>query len=299
MSRPGGSIIGTVGLALFGLAAVAPTVFAIGYAAAYSVGAVGLLSDGVSLDAWRRVAAEGEALAAFGLSLYVAAVTVALVLALSLALALALRRPIRGWLGAWLYAPLAVPAVVGAFVAFQLFTPSGLVARWLASAGLLSSMDAFPRLVNDRWAVGVIAAHVGLAVPYFTLLFDELARSARLDALGAVARTLGASRRAVRWRVELPILARRAAPNALLFFVAVFGSYEIPLLLGRQAPQMVSVLTLRKFERFDLADKPEAFVLALLYTVVVLALLSLLFRLGVGGEGGRREEEGGLNAEHR
>ena len=284
-----GSAVGIAGLGLFGVVAVAPTLFAIGYAVLYSVGAVGLLSDGLSLDAWRRVLGGGEALASFGLSLGVAGATVAIVLVLSLGIAVGLRREVRGWLGGWLYLPLAIPAVVGAFVAFQLFTPSGLVARWLTAAGLLSSMDAFPRLVNDRWAVGIVAAHVGLATPYFALLFDEVARASRLDALGAMARTLGATARQVRWRVELPVLLRRAAPNALLFFVAVFGSYEIPLLLGRQAPQMVSVLTLRKFERFDLADKPEAFVLAVLYTVVVVALLAGLFRLGVGErDGGRR-----------
>jgi putative spermidine/putrescine transport system permease protein len=252
------------------------------YAALYSVGAVGLLSDGVTLDAWRRVLTEGEAAGAFGLSLSVAAATVALTVSISLGLALALRQRLHrgGALQAMLYAPLAIPAVVGAFLVFQLLTPSGLVARWLAAAGWLSSMDAFPRLVNDRWAVGIVVAHVGLAVPYFTLLFAESYRAEKLDELARLARTLGATARDVRWRLEVPVLLRRAGTNAALLFVAVFGSYEIPLLLGRQSPQMVSVLTLRKFERFNLADKPEAFVLALLYTAVVVLLLAALFRWG-------------------
>ena len=273
---------GRAGLVLFLVVAVAPVAFALGYAALYSVGAVGLLSGGLSLGPWARVLAEGEAAGAFGLSLYVAAVTVGLTVALSLTLALAFRRQLGEGraLHTFFYAPLAIPAVVGAFLVFQLLTPSGLVARWLAAAGLLSSMDAFPRLVNDRWAVGVLVAHVGLAVPYFTLLFAEVHRAERLDELARLARTLGATARDVRWRLEVPVLLRRAGTNAALLFVAVFGSYEIPLLLGRQSPQMVSVLTLRKFERFNLADKPEAFVLALLYTAVVVALLVALFRWG-------------------
>ena len=249
---------GRAGLALFLVIAVFPVAFAMGYAALYSVGAVGLLSEGLGLEAWRRVLEEGEAAGAFGLSLYVAVVTVGLVLAISLGLALVLRHRLGegGALQAFLYAPLAIPAVVGAFLVFQLLTPSGLVARWLAAAGLLESMDAFPRLVNDRWAVGVVVAHVGLAVPYFTLLFAELYRSERLGELGRLARTLGATARDVRWRLEVPLLLRRARANAALLGVAVFGSYEIPLLLGRQSPQMVSVLTVRKFERFSLVDKP-------------------------------------------
>jgi putative spermidine/putrescine transport system permease protein len=126
---------------------------------------------------------------------------------------------------------------------------------------------------------------VGLALPYFTLLFAELYRSANVAALAGVARSLGASPRAARWRVAVPVLLKASLTNALLYFVAVVGSYEIPLLLGQQSPQMISVLTLRKFERFDLADKPEAFALALLYTLAMLLVIGLLFRRGVAGRG--------------
>jgi putative spermidine/putrescine transport system permease protein len=289
LSRIPASRSGRFGLGLFLAVAVAPVAFALGYAALYSVGAVGLLSEGLSLEPWARVLTEGEASGAFALSLYVAAATVALTVALALTLALTFRRQMGEGraLQTFLYAPLAIPAVVGAFLVFQLLTPSGLVARWLAAAGLLSSMEAFPRLVNDRWAVGVLVAHVGLAVPYFTLLFAEIYRAERLDEMAQLARTLGAGTRDVRWRLEVPVLLRRAGTNAALLFVAVFGSYEIPLLLGRQSPQMVSVLTLRKFERFNLADKPEAFVLALLYTAIVVVLLLALFRWGRVAAGSR------------
>jgi putative spermidine/putrescine transport system permease protein len=270
---------GTWALAPFVVLVVLPVALAFGTAVLYSVGAVGLVADGVSLDAWRRVLDRGEALGAFALSGAVATATVALALAVALPLALSLRRPIaRGPLGAWLHAPLAIPAVVGAFVAYQLLTPSGIVGRWLVAAGLVDGMDGVPVVVNDRWAVGIVVAHVGLAVPFVTLLLVELYRSERVAQLGALARSLGASRRAVRWRVEVPVLLRGVAPQAMLLWVAVFGSYEIPLLLGRQSPQMVSVLTLRTFERYDLADKPEAFVLAVVYAVVVGGILALALR---------------------
>ncbi len=270
---------GTWALAPFVVLVALPVALALGTAVLYSVGAVGLVADGVSLDAWRRVAEKGEALGAFALSGAVATATVALSLAVALPLALALRRPIaRGALGAWLHAPLAIPAVVGAFVAYQLLTPSGIVGRWLVAAGLVGGMDGVPVVVNDRWAVGIVVAHVGLAVPFVTLLLVELYRSERVAQLGALTRSLGAGRRAVRWRVEVPVLLRGVAPQAMLLWVAVFGSYEIPLLLGRQSPQMVSVLTLRTFERYDLADKPEAFVLAVVYAVVVGGILALALR---------------------
>src|SRR5262249_39037592 len=88
------------------------------------------------------------------------------------------------------------------------------------------------------------------------------------------------------------ILLSRAAANVLLLFVVVLGSYEIPLLLGRQSPQMLSVLTFRKYQRFDLLDKPQAFACSILYTLFALTVVVLALgrgtssRMGRGGWGG-------------
>ena len=254
----------------------APVALALATAAVLSVRDV---AGRPSLAAWRAVLTEGEALGSLALSAGVATAVVALSLGLALPLALALRdRVRRGVVGAALHAPLAVPAVVAAFVAFQVLTPSGLVGRWLVAAGVVGGMEGVPVVVNDRWAVGIVLAHVALAVPFLVLLLAELAESERLADLARLARTLGAGRRAVRWRVEVPVLLRAAVPQAALLWVAVLGSYEIPLLLGRQSPQMLSVLTLRTFERFDLADKPKAFVLAVLYALAVGAVLAVVLR---------------------
>ena len=63
-----------------------------------------------------------------------------------------------------------------------------------------------------------------------------------------------------------------------MYFIFLLGSYEIPLLLGVQAPQMLSVLTVRKLRDFDLHTQPEAYALAVLYSGFVLTWLYLLFR---------------------
>jgi putative spermidine/putrescine transport system permease protein len=205
----------------------------------------------------------------------------ALAAAGGLALALALRGHIaRGPVSAALYLPLALPGTVAAFFMFQMLTGGGWMARALFALGLLSSPERFVSPVNDPWAAGIVLAHALLAVPFFILLFDGLYRGERIAELSALAVSLGASRRQCLTRVEIPLLLRAAAPNLALLFVAVLGSYEIPLLLGRQAPLMISVLTLRKYALFDIGQKPEAFALALLYTALVLALIAVAFRRG-------------------
>jgi len=119
---------------------------------------------------------------------------------------------------------------------------------------------------------------VGLAVPFFTLLLAELHGSERIGALSDLAATLGASRFQRLRFVTVPVLLRRAQPSLALLFVLALGSFEIPWLLGRQSPQMLSVLTYRKHGLFDLTQKPEAYLLALGYTLLVFAMLVAAFR---------------------
>lgn len=250
---------GALGLLLFLAVAVVPIGASLIYAALYSVGLTGLLSRGFTLEPWRRVLGGREVWASLGLSAWVALAVVILTAVLGLALALALRgRLERGAVSYALYLPLALPGIVAAFLTFRLLTGT----PW----------------VHDRWAVGIILTHVALAAPFFALLFDKLYRGERIGELSRLAESLGADRLQRLRRVEAPLLLRAAAGNLALLFVVVLGSYEIPLLLGRQAPQMLSVLTLRKYALFDIRQKPEAFVVALLYAAVVIALIVALFR---------------------
>ncbi len=273
--------LGRLGLALFLALAILPILFSLGYAVAYSTGLAGLLSDGFTGEHWAKLGQGSEIWASFGLSLYVAGVSVVLTISLSLVLALYLRRPLGyGALSYIIYFPLALPATVAAFLVFQLFSGAGYLSRILFQLGWIDAIGQFPALVNDAYGAGIIIAHVGLGLPFFILLFVEIYNREQLDALGGLARTLGAGRRQMLYRVHVPILLKKCFTNIVLFFIAVLGSYEIPLLLGRQNPQMISVLTMRKYALFDIRQKPEAFLLALLYTAVVVALVVLAFRKG-------------------
>ena len=273
--------LGRLGLALFVLVAVLPIGFSLLYAMAYSTGLVGLLSDGFTGVHWARLFAGGEVWASFGLSLYIAATTVVLTVGLALLLALYLRRPLAyGPLSYIIYFPLALPATVAAFLVFQLFSGAGYLSRLALRFGLIDRVGQFPAFVNDAYGLGIIIAHVGLAVPFFVLLFVQIYNTERVGALVQLARTLGAGRAAGLYRVTVPILLTKCFTNIVLLFVAVLGSYEIPLLLGRQAPQMLSVLTMRKYALFDISQKPQAFIVAVLYTLLVLAALVFAFRKG-------------------
>lgn len=287
LGRLGPRVPGWIGLGLLWLTAVLPIAFSLVHAALYSVGLTGLLARGFTLEVWRRVLLREETWGALALSLWVAAATVALSAAVGLALALGLTRRLRsGPLAAAVHLPLALPGTVAAFVVFQASAGGGLATRLAAAVGLAGGPDPVLSLVHDPVGAGIVVAHLLSAAPFFALLFVALYDSERLDDLAAVARTLGAGPAAVLWRVQVPVLLDRATPNLALLFVVVLGSFEIPLLLGRQAPQMISVVAWRRFAMFDIGQRPEAYAVALLFTAVVLACIVVLFRSRRGMDAG-------------
>lgn len=268
--------IRTLGIAVFILLTVGPLLLGIGYALAYSLGLVGLLSKGVTLEHWQSVLSGAPFWRSIGFSLYVAVVSLAV--ASTLALAAVLRWRLRLLERSWvylLYLPLVFPATVVAFLLFQWASAGGLWARLAYQLGLIEDTVQFPDLINDQWGIGIILSHILMATPFLTILFVNIFRSERLELLAETAATLGATNRYIQRRVTLPILLYRARATLILYGIFVLSSYEIPLLLGAQSPQMVSVLTIRKLQRFDLADIPEAYTISVCYLLLILILLSL------------------------
>lgn len=269
-----------VGFLLFLLLAILPMAAGLLYAAGYSVGLAGLLSQGFTWEYWGRPFQPGNQIfASFAFSLGVAAVATIATLVLALLLVLTVRRSLDSGLLAHLSTiPLALPGTVLAFVVLQWLAGSGLAARAAYALGLLQTPAQFPGIVNDQYGVGIIIAQVMVGVPFFALLFTQLWHSQRISQLMELAQTIGATRAQRAMRVAVPLLLHRAFPTVMLHLVAVIGVYEVPLLLGVQSPQMISVLTMRNYAMFDLQQKPEAFICAILYTLLSLLLIAIAWR---------------------
>ena len=255
--------------------------FGLIYALYYSLGMVGLLRTGFSFEHWSSMLESSELWYSLALSIYIAALTVLLTLIVSLRLALVYRTAIQsGRLVYSFYLPLTLPATVAAFLVYQFFSDSGVLSRLLLYFDVIDARSGFPSMVNDPAGIGIILAHLLIATPFFTLLFAQTHTRENIHQLTLLTFSLGGTPQQALFRVTLPILLKRSLGNILLLFITVFGSYEIPLLLGRQAPQMISVMTLRKYEMYDLAQKPEAFIAALLYSVIIFSLLLFAHRKG-------------------
>ncbi|MFN7119145.1 MAG: ABC transporter permease subunit [Saprospiraceae bacterium] len=273
----------TFSFALFILLTVAPLVVGVGYALLYSLGLVGLLSTGFTLENWSKVLTDGAFWRALGFSFYVAFMTI--FISTSLAMAAVVRVGAwfrRGTLSFMIYLPLVFPAMVMGFYTFQLLSKAGILSRIGFQLNLINEVNSFPDLVNDTWGIGIIFAHVCMATPFLLILLNNLYQNERLEAYANLAKTLGATQRQITWKVLVPVLLNKAFATLLLYFIFVMSAYEIPLLLGSQSRQMVSVFTIQKLQRFNLEDMPQAYVVSVVYAGLVLGLLLTLLSKRMG-----------------
>ncbi len=245
---------------VFAVLVVVPLIASLTYAAAYSVGLTGLLSRGVTLAHWQAVLTAHETWASLALTLLVAGSVAVIAVALALPVAIAVSdRLDDGVVSRALYAPLVLPGTV------------------LANVVLAVSLHT-PGNVFIGGELGIVVAHVIGATPFMVLTLRGIARGERMADLEMTAALLGASRRQRLMRVVVPLLVRRSVPAMALVFFLTAGAYEVPLVLGRQAPQMFAVLVMRKLSRFDLYDKPQGMALVTLYALAVSLVVGVLVR---------------------
>ncbi len=266
------------GLILFVVVGVLPFVAALIYALLYSLGLVGAVREGFTLRFWGEVLSSGEFLGSLGYSALIAAVSVLISVSAALWLALTFHRDVENkWISFALYLPLAVPGVVSAYFAYQLFSKSGFFSRASHQLGWIEEARGFPDLVNDPWAIGIVLTFITVVLPFFLLLFLNVYNNERVDELRQLALSLGASSGQATFRVVLPVMLQKTWVLISLYYIFLLGSYEVPLILGQESPQMLSVLVVRELKQFDLTKIPEGYVVAVIYTVVVSAATVLLF----------------------
>jgi putative spermidine/putrescine transport system permease protein len=154
---------------------------------------------------------------------------------------------------------------------------SGLLSRIGYQLGFIKEINDFPVLIKDAYGMGIIFTSVLLITPFFIILFSNLYQSEKIASYVNLAKTLGASNRQILQKVMVPILLKRASITIYLFVIFVMGSYEVPLLLGRQNPQMISVAVLQKIQRFNLYDMPQGYAMSMLYVLLIMLILLIIY----------------------
>lgn len=233
-----------------------------------------------TLDHYRRLLSDREVHRSLGLTLGVAILATLVSAGVGVAVALALREVASRSrvLNTLVQVPLAMPHLTMAIVLLWIVAPSGLLARVAFQAGWIASPADFPALVQDPYGIGIFLAYSLKEIPFVTLMVLTLLL--RLgDEYEELAQTLGASR-GQRWRyVTMPLIAPAALSASLMIFAYLLGAFEIPSLLGRSYPAMLSVVAQRRYQSVDLTDRPGGIALAMMLSLGTALLLLVWVRL--------------------
>ncbi|MGO2294269.1 MAG: ABC transporter permease subunit [Psychroflexus halocasei] len=251
-----------------------PTLAGVIYAILYSFGLTGLLSQGFTLKYWIETLSDFYAWKSISFSLMIAMISVFISFWISLFLVLKLTKDFqKKWFHRLIFVPLCFPATVMAFYVLQTFSKSGFFSRISYHLGFIDQIESFPELTNDAYGIGIMLTSVLMLFPFFTIYIKNIFDTEKLNDYQQLSQSLGASSQQTFWRISLPILWRKSKLTLMLYIIFVMGSYEVPLLLGRQNPQMITPRIVDKAQRFNLQDIPQAYAMALMYLGVVLILI--------------------------
>lgn len=230
--------------------AVAVTVLLFGGALAGAVRA-SLQPDPFSgehtLAAWRSVLSDAAFADAVGFTLATTVVATALSVALALPVAAALRG--RAWARTVAALPVLLPHLLVATIAVLWLGPGGLADRLLGGLPL--------DVVRSRSGLGIVLVYVVKEVPFLALLLlaawdDDIAareEAAAVHGAGPVERFR---------HVVVPGLRGPLIVGTLVVAAFVFGSFEVPLLVGPTQPDTVATYALRVTRVADLAGRANA-----------------------------------------
>jgi len=244
-----------------------PIVVGVGYLVAGTLGIVGNAAPG----GLQRALTDGAVLRSAALSLWVASAGTVIALLGALVVALCFGDEARDSRVARRIAalPLPVPTVAAAVAILLLLSQGGWLSRVAMRLQMIATPSEFPALVNDPLAIGVIVAVVWKELPFLLLVALSL-QSLRGVALSDAARTLGATRLQTLRIITLPLLVRGMVPSIIAVFVFVLGSLELAMVLAPSSPLALPLLIQERRQALDMASHGEAYVIALLATVLAL-----------------------------
>ena len=221
----------------------------------------------ITLDTWSSLFANPVYMDGLWFSLWlgIAPTLVSLVISLPLSALMQANETSQKLFGTLYRIPLVVPGVVAGFLILVILDRGGMASRLVAPLGL-----TVPRLVRDEWGVGAIIALSWKTVPFMTLIIAGAMAAISKDVLAA-ARTLGASRLTVLWRIQLPLAQPGVTAAILLSFIGSLGSYVIPSLLGPSYPLPLSVHMFA--EGFQKGNWPMVYAMGTLLSVLAVAVL--------------------------
>lgn len=163
--------------------------------------------------------------------------------------------------------PFALPTAVAGLTLSVLLAPSGWVGRWFDAVGIKIAY-AYP---------GIVIAMTFTSLPFVVRTIQPVLQDFAAEVEEA-ARTLGASRAQIFWRVILPTLIPAIVTGGAQSFIRSLGEFGAVVMIAGNIPFQTEVSSLMIFVRLQEYEYPAAAAVA---TVILFTSLLLMFALHV------------------
>jgi putative spermidine/putrescine transport system permease protein len=230
--------------------------------------------DGLTIQHYWRAISDSYTLLVLGRTLLLGLGVTALTLLLGYPVAYHLATSRSRWtslLYIFVLSPLLVGLVVRTFGWMIILSPNGVINQSLRGLGLISHPLA---LMNNNLGVVIALTHVFLPFVILPLLGNLQAIS---PDLALAARSLGASRARVFFKVTLPLSLPGIQAGSILAFVLSVSAYVTPAMLGGAGGRTMSVLVVQYL--VDDFRWPAGAALALVLAAVAMLVVATYIRL--------------------
>lgn len=234
----------------------------------------------LSLSAYHTLFSQTSFWRSLGVTVWIGSISTLISTLLAILFAITLHRPLyhsRSLLFLF-QLNIPIPHLVGGIGMLLLLGQSGLLARMAYNLGWIRESAAFPILIEDRYAVGIIAHYVWKSSCFIGITL--LAALRVLDQnLEAAAITLGATRWQTFRHITFPLITPALYSSSVLVFAFIFGSFEVPYLLGRRFPSTLPVLAYRAYTDVNLDNRPLSMAINIIITIISFLFILLYRRL--------------------
>ncbi len=156
---------------------------------------------------------------------------------------------------------MVLPPVVGGVALLLAFGRRGLIGSWLASIGITLPFTT----------AAVVMAETFVAMPFLVLTVEAGLRSMDRRYEDA-ARTLGAGRWTVFWRVTVPLIAPSLAAGAVLCWARALGEFGATITFAGNFPGVTQTMPLAVYVLLE-SGSPASSVLSLVLLAISVAVL--------------------------
>lgn len=170
---------------------------------------------------------------------------------------------------------ISMPTITCASMMIIAFSQTGFTSSLFYNLGLITEYNSFPNIFSDPQGRGVIFSVVWMFVPYIALSFLAVLHSLSSDQEDQAA-TLGVGKIKRFIYITFPSLKSSIAYTAVLCFACVFGSFELPSIVGREHTLVTLAYHYYNDITLTLPEHMESYTISIILFIITMIVSSIL-----------------------